>query len=105
MDFTKIATERVKQLHNVNDNEVNTINNNDNDIVVKPSVKTEVQVNAIAEKLVNELNNPEAWEFYCKVAWRLSEATIYQNLEIAKGGRNPQRYFSWLCNRGLKSIS
>lgn len=75
--------------YNVNDNVPKVLNNNVNDIDNK------------ADMLVARLNNPASREFYCKVAMRLSEAQIIRNLETALRGNNPQRYFTWLCNRDM----
>lgn len=63
----------------------------------KPQIKTLPQVTAIAQKLTDRLHNPSRYELYCKYAWRLSESLIWTNLETAEKGRNPQRYFSYLC--------
>lgn len=77
-----------------NDNDSNNINNNDN-------VSKSKQVDLIADKLSQELNNPVARPYYCKVGYRLSEAQIWNNLETAQRGRNPQRLFTWLCQRDM----
>lgn len=76
-------------LQKYNDNEKKIINNNVNVIDSK------------ADYLVTKLNNPDSRRYYCKVAQKLTEADIARNLEIALSGRNPQRYFTWLCNRQL----
>lgn len=76
-----------------NDNVKQNINNNVIDIENK------------ADYLVSKLNNPESRPYYCKVAMNLSEADIARNLEIALTGRNPQRYFTWLCNRQLSTVA
>lgn len=75
--------------YNVNDNVPKVLNNNVNDIDNK------------ADMLVARLNNPDSREYYCKVAMRLSEAQIIRNLETALRGNDPQRYFTWLCNREM----
>ena len=59
------------------------------------------KVNYIAEKLAVELNDKKSLNYYRKVAWKLSESSIYTNLEQAKTGKNPPAYFTWLCNRLL----
>lgn len=105
MDSRTVIEDRVKQLrNNVNDNVGNKLPNNVNDNV-KPPGRTENQVNAIAARLVDALDNPDARLFYCKVAWQLSEAQIQNNLEIAlRSHRSPQRYFTWLCKRMMSSL-
>lgn len=79
--------------NNVNDNVKKTLKNN---VIVNES-----EVNLIASKLSDKLNNPNGRLFYCKVAWQLPEAQIWSNLELALTGRDPKRYFSWLCKREL----
>lgn len=77
-----------------NDNVSNTKTNN---VIVN-----ETQVNLIAEKLIRELGNPSGRLFYCKVGWKLPEASIWNNLELAQTrGRDPKVYFSWLCKREM----
>jgi len=88
--------QHLSQRNNVN--VVKTLTNNVNDNVAK----NEKFVDMIADKLVRELNNPGARLFYCKVAWKLPENKIYNNLELAKTGKSPQKYFSWLCNREMQ---
>lgn len=75
---------------NVNDN-VNLKNNiNDN----------EKKVNYLVDNIMVKLNAKESSRlFYCKVAWKLSESIIYNNLELALKGNDPQKYFTWLCKR------
>lgn len=92
MDFTNHPLNN----HNVNVNEITKVINNDN---VHCTVR---EADLIADKLVKQLNNPVARAFYCKVAYKLSEAQIWNNLEKAQSvGRNPAKYFTWLCNQQL----
>lgn len=80
-----------------NDNVSKTnITNNDIDNVAKSK-----QVDLIAEKLVLALNNPNGREYYCKVAWRLPEAVIWNNLEQSAKGREPAKLFTWLCQKEM----
>lgn len=76
-----------KLLEQYNDNVKTKLSNSVNDIDSK------------ADYIVSKLNNPTSRPYYCKVAMKLSEAQINQNLELAMGGRDPRRYFTWLCNR------
>jgi len=88
-----------------NDNGISRIEiNNVNDNVVAKRGKTENQVDAIADMIMRKLNvGKEYREYYCKVAWNLSESVINNNLEIAlKSNRSPQRYFTWLCKRYMQ---
>jgi len=70
---------------------------------VNDNVNSEKRTERIAEYILQKLSAPEEnRKFYLKVAWRLSEATITRNIEIALAkGRNPQKYFTWLCNREM----
>ena len=59
------------------------------------------KVEVIADKLVEKLGIDEkSRPFMCKVAWKLSEARIWSNLEQAqKSNRNPVGLFIYLCKR------
>jgi len=62
--------------------------------------KTENETNATAEYIMKKLGVNTYREFYCKVAWKLPEATINNNLEQALNkGNDPARYFTWLCKK------
>lgn len=85
-------------LNRNNDNVVNKLTNNDKDNVAR----SESQVNFIADQLVGLFNNPGGRLYYCKVGWKLTEAQIWGNYETAaKSGREPVKYFSWLCSRDM----
>lgn len=92
-----------------NDNVTSKIEvNNDNDIgkipqkSEKSSAKSTELVDGIADKLVIAFNNPGARAYYCLVAIKLSEATIWNNVELAKrSNRSPVRYFTWLCQKAM----
>lgn len=95
--------------HNVNEDNSNekglfiNPNNNDNDIdIVDLKYRTSRKVEIIADRLVELMGNAQYRSFYCKVAWKLSEARIWQNYEAAKAGArdgNPGRLFTYLCKR------
>ncbi len=72
--------------------------NHNNDNVRYSKAK---RVEMIADRLVEKLGNSEFRPFYCKVAYKLNEARIWELLEsattIKKG--NPAKLFSWLCKR------
>lgn len=69
------------------------------------NTKTLAEVQAIAHKLVDRLDNPSRFALYCKFAWNLPEARIWSNLETALAGRSPQRLFTWLCQRELPAAN
>ena len=88
------------QRNNVNVTEnVNLTGNynfNDNDKYARAK-----RVEAIADQLVSKLGNSTFRAFYCKVAWKLSEARIWSNYEAAIKGNptQPGKLFSYLCKR------
>lgn len=79
-----------------NDNVSNNLNNN-----VIDNVSKSKQVDLIANKLVLAFNNPGARAYYCKIAWKLPEALIWNNLEQSSKGKNQVRLFTWLCERNM----
>lgn len=88
--------------YNVNDNEnVSTRNHNVNDNGNRYDRSR--NVDRIAKQLVDKFGNSEYYEFYCKIAYKLSESQIWNFCEQANGKkvRNPARMFSWLCKRAL----
>jgi hypothetical protein len=89
---------------NDNDKLNNLINDNDKHYFDQHSDHKLNNVRIIARKLEEELNDPGGRDFFLKCAWRLPEATIYNNLEAAKKGRDPKKLFTWLCNRNLKAL-
>lgn len=105
-----LASESLKVRLSHNNDNVTSRNevNNDNDIgkITQKSVGSSAKSRAvenIAQRLVDAFNNPGAREYYCKVAWSLSEATIWNNVELAKSkGRSPAKYFTWLCGRAMQ---
>lgn len=82
--------------YNVNDN-ASFINktNNDNDIDRR-------NVDRIADRLVEKFGSPQSREFYCKVAWKLSEAQIWSNYEKSLRGKSPAALFNWLCRKDFR---
>lgn len=97
MYTTSSVSEIIKNTNVNNDNVNNSFNNNDIDNVVKSK-----QVDLIADKLVLALKNPAARAYYCKVAYKLSEHQIWNNLESSAKGKSPAKLFTWLCQRDMK---
>ena len=81
--------------NNVNDNDSKRLKNN---VIVNVD---KVQTDVIAEKLVDKLQNPGGRMFYCKVAWHIPENKVWYYLDIALTGRDPRKYFSWLCKQDM----
>jgi len=63
--------------------------------------KTQSQTNNIAEKLVSAFNSPQYRNFFLKTAWRLSEARIFELVDIAKekATDNARSYFIALVRK------
>lgn len=80
--------------------------NNVNDNVETKVRKTEAEVDRMASYLMDKLDAPAEYrEWYCKVCWKLPEHIIMKNLDIAmRKGSVPAKYFTWLCNKSLKSV-
>ena len=60
------------------------------------------KVEVIADELLQKLGaKDQSRPFMCKVAWKLSEARIYSNLEQATSPKvkNPIGLFIYLCKR------
>jgi hypothetical protein len=55
-------------------------------VAKQPNTKIVTQVHQIANSLSEKLSNPSRLEYYCKVAWRLPEYMIWNNLEAALRG-------------------
>jgi len=90
----------MEKLNNVNGNVLvqnHNINANDNDNVFDKSKNVE----RIAHQLVDKLGSEGSFEFYCKVAYKLSEAMIWSNYEKAAKGKNPGGLFNWLCRKDM----
>ena len=73
---------------NVNHSNTNNVNN----------------VRAIASKLTEKLDDPHSFKYFCMVAWNLPESYIWTSMEQALTGREPKKYFSFLCNLELKRL-
>jgi hypothetical protein len=70
--------------------------------VKNTNTRTLVEVRQIAQKLCDRLNNQSRFEYYCKVAWNLSDAKIWTSLETALTGQDPAKYFSFLTSMEMK---
>ena len=79
---------------------VSNRNSIDNDIV-REGYMSEREVDYKADLIMKKLGVGTTYrEFYCKVVWKLPEATVNAHLEkaIAKG-KDPAKYFTWLVKR------
>lgn len=80
---------------NVNVNSPRSSSNNVN-------VKKLTEVQAIAQRLCDKLSDPNSYQYFCGIAWKLPESVIWYNLEQAEKGRTPKKLFTWLCNQSMK---
>lgn len=86
--------------HNVIDNENVSEKPNYNVIDNESRYDKGKQVEQLADVLVIRLGaKVESRPFMCKVAYKLSEARIWDNVEQALKGRNPMGLFIYLCKR------
>lgn len=85
--------------HNVNDNgnfrmKINNVNEKGS------KYSRSCKVDSIADDLVRKLGaKTESRPFFCKVAWKLPEARIWNNFELASKGNNPTGLFIYLCKK------
>lgn len=86
------------QGNNDNVNGLQTTNYNVNDNGSKYDKGKQVEF--IADRIIQKLSaNEKSRPFFCKVAYKLPEATIWNNVESALKGRNPVGLFIYLCKR------
>lgn len=89
----------VARKNNVIENEIVSITSNNNNID-NDRYSQGRKVETMADQMLAALNAKESSRpFMCKVAWRLSEARIWNNIESAKKGNNPMGLFIYLCKR------
>lgn len=72
----------------------------DNDNVNKYELAQKVE--GIAYALVDKFGAPNNFEYYCKIAYKLSESRIWLNFERAKKGNSPAKLFTYLCNKDMR---
>lgn len=61
------------------------------------------KVRYIARKLSVSLKDSDSYDFFCKVAWTLSEGYIWSNLEVAMKKRKPAAYFTYMCRLAMEA--
>lgn len=83
-------------------NNVNVVTNNNYNVNKYDKSKF---VELTARVLVEKLDNPNAYAYYCKVAYKVPEHRIWLHLESALRGDNPQKLFTWLCQRDINAQS
>lgn len=94
--------EQMMSSYNVPNNAIYKVNNNVNNEDNGSNVKFIKRADRIADQLEAKLGGGEkSRPFYCKVAYELTEGSIFSNLELALKGRSPQRYFTWLCKKSM----
>lgn len=85
--------ENVTSVTSITMNNVNDIDRLDN------KYRRSRHVERLADTMVQKFGNSQYRSFYCKVAWKLSEARIMHNMEQAMRGDVPARLFTYLCKR------
>lgn len=95
--------EGMAQGNNVIENGIVSITSNNNYIdndVKKKLYEQGKRVEILADELLRKLSaDTKSRPFLCKVAWKLSEARIWYNVEQALKGKNPMGLFIYLCKR------
>jgi len=91
-------------MHSNNVNVNGYFNNPNNTYNVNDNVNFNSSKNAerIAHQLVDKFSAPNSFPFYCKVAYKLSEAQIWNNFERSTTGKNPAGLFNWLCRKDME---
>jgi hypothetical protein len=59
------------------------------------------QVEATANKLVDVFGTAQWRKFYILAAYKLSEAQIWNNVEMSERKRNPGAWFHWKCKKDM----
>lgn len=86
---------------NVTETVVTTSNYSDN-YNVNDKYELSRKVERVADEIIHKLGADQTYRaFYCKIAWKLSEARIWSNMETSLKGNNPARLFSYLCKRDM----
>lgn len=58
------------------------------------------RIENMAHRLCTMFGNEEYFAFYCKVFWKLPEATVWQMAETAMAStRTPGKLFTYLCKK------
>lgn len=89
---------------NDNDNVISREISNDNDNVkYADKYQKSKKVDMLADQLVQIFNNPNARRYYCKVANKLPESVIFNNVEATKqkGVADRARLFTYLCEKAM----
>lgn len=86
-----------------NDNVSGVVSSTNNDIDNdRGRYERSKKVDVIADEIIARLGVGSTYRaFYCKIAWKLSEARIYSNLESALKGNQPAKLFTYLCKRDM----
>lgn len=94
------GTTDMKRINDIETNVNVSRNNNYNDNESKYDKSKAVE--AIADRLMDKLPaTPKSRPFFCKVAYKLPEAKIWANCEVALSpkSKNPMGLFIFLCKR------
>lgn len=59
------------------------------------------KVQHIADRLVEEYREPKSRQYFLKVAWHLSEAQIWDLVEVSRNKKKPISYFLAVTKRLL----
>nr|DAJ28381.1 MAG TPA: hypothetical protein [Caudoviricetes sp.] len=75
-------------------------NYNSNTNISRDKYAKSKQIENMATKLCQMFGNEQYFAFYCKVFWKLPEATVWQLAETAlEAKQTPGRLFTYLCKK------
>lgn len=75
-------------------------NSNSNTNISQDKYAKSKQVENMANRLCQMFGNEQYFAFYCKVFWKLPEATVWQLAETALTARQtPGKLFTYLCKK------
>lgn len=107
--FADVLEQRVLDIGSKKENISPIVNDiGKNSTAVKPpkNAAAGVEVDLVADQLVEMFGSQRSRPFYCKVAWKLSRETVFRLAQIARadGTRSPGGLFNVLARREMGDI-
>ena len=96
--LTEVKTTNINS--NANEKKFLSRNSNSNTNISQDKYAKSKQVENMAHRLCQMFGNEQYFAFYCKVFWKLPEATVWQLAETAlEAKQTPGRLFTYLCKK------
>ena len=96
--LTEVKTTNINS--NANEKKFLFRNSNSNTNISQDKYAKSKQVENMAHRLCQMFGNEQYFAFYCKVFWKLPEATVWQLAETAlEAKQTPGRLFTYLCKK------